>query len=385
MRFGDVKVRDYLIKYINHLANLFNVKCGLFDVASKEFVYNIGDHCEDCPVKCDYLNTHLYGCYEAERWGGKYIYYCQRGFVYIAIAIAGNLNTVEFGVIAGPITMGEYEDSGWDAGGAHFETAKVNDLAEVLCAVFQNVRDIQASREKDVFLNDVYKARENAEAPKYPINLEKQLQNAIADGNESVSRELLNLYLGQIFFSSNGDLELIKSRVLELIVVLSRSAIEGGGDVGEIFLLNESNIKEVRGFETLENLSLWLNSVIKRYISYVFDFTDVKHADIIFKVGEYVKNNYAKKITLDDISGYVYLSKSYLSKIFKEEMNLSLTAFINNIRIEKSKSMLTDNSLPLVEVASLAGFEDQSYFNKVFKKTVGISPGKYRELRGRLQ
>ena len=378
-------MRDYLIKYINHLANLFNVKCGLFDVASKEFVYNIGDHCEDCPVKCDYLNTHLYGCYEAERWGGKYIYYCQRGFVYIAIAIAGNLNTVEFGVIAGPITMGEYEDSGWDAGGAHFETAKVNDLAEVLCAVFQNVRDIQASREKDVFLNDVYKARENAEAPKYPINLEKQLQNAIADGNESVSRELLNLYLGQIFFSSNGDLELIKSRVLELIVVLSRSAIEGGGDVGEIFLLNESNIKEVRGFETLENLSLWLNSVIKRYISYVFDFTDVKHADIIFKVGEYVKNNYAKKITLDDISGYVYLSKSYLSKIFKEEMNLSLTAFINNIRVEKSKLMLTDNSLPLVEVASLAGFEDQSYFNKVFKKTVGISPGKYRELRGRLQ
>ena len=377
-------MRDYFIKYINHFTGLFNIKCGLFDVASKEFIYPACCYCKDCPIQCDYVNTHLYGCYEAERWGGRYIYYCQRGFIFIAVAITGSLNMTEFGVIAGPVTMGDCEDTGESADAAHFETARVNDLSELLCAVFANVGDMRTLDEKNIFLNDVYKARVNAETLQYPLNLEKQLQNAIINSDEGACRELLNLYLGQIFFCSSGDLELIKTRVQELIVVLSRSAIEGGGDIGEIFLLNESSIKEVRNFSNLENLSIWLNSVIKKYISYVFDFTDVKHADVIFKVGEYVKSNYASKITLDDISNYVYLSKSYLSKIFKEEMNSSLTAFINNIRIEKSKAMLTDNSLTLVEVASLAGFEDQSYFNKVFKKTVGISPGKYRELRGRI-
>lgn len=72
------------------------------------------------------------------------------------------------------------------------------------------------------------------------------------------------------------------------------------------------------------------------------------------------------------------MSKSYISKIFREEMQCSITDYINKIRIMKSKSFLMDRSLSIDDIAAMTGFTDKSYFTKVFKKIIGISPGKYR-------
>ena len=210
------------------------------------------------------------------------------------------------------------------------------------------------------------------------------MQQTIVDGDEPRSKEILNKLLGYIFFNSNSDLKTIKSRVLELIVLLSRAAVEGGADIEQIFALNSGYISEIQNFQTVDKLSLWLSGVINRFISYVFQFGNIKHTDTIFKAASYVKEHYNEKITLDQIANYVYLSKSYLSKIFKEEMNCTLTGYINKVRIDKSKMLLRYENLSIVEIANLVGFDDQSYFTKVFRNIVGISPGKYREKHRRV-
>ena len=114
----------------------------------------------------------------------------------------------------------------------------------------------------------------------------------------------------------------------------------------------------------------------------MFEFNDVKHADIIYKITAYVKSNYMKKITLEDIADHVFLSKTYLSRIFKEEMKVTLSKYINKIRIDKSKLLLLDSSLSLADVANLTGFDDQSYYSKTFRNITGMSPGRYREKHG---
>jgi YesN/AraC family two-component response regulator len=90
------------------------------------------------------------------------------------------------------------------------------------------------------------------------------------------------------------------------------------------------------------------------------------------------------KISLNDISNYTNISVSHLSKIFKEEMKCSLSAYINQIRVENAKLFLLGEGIPLTEVAYLSGFEDQSYFSKVFKKVTGVTPGKFRARRGNI-
>ena len=90
-----------------------------------------------------------------------------------------------------------------------------------------------------------------------------------------------------------------------------------------------------------------------------------------------------KKITLEEVASYVYLSPSYFSKVFKDEMHCNFNSYLNRLRIEKSKQLLLSENVRLVEVSGLVGFEDQSYFSKVFKKLTGVSPGKFRESRGK--
>jgi YesN/AraC family two-component response regulator len=77
-----------------------------------------------------------------------------------------------------------------------------------------------------------------------------------------------------------------------------------------------------------------------------------------------------------------YLSKSYFSKMFSDEMGITFSNYITKIRIEKSKQLLLDDTFKLVDVGYLVGFIDQSYFIKCFKKLVGASPGRYRKNHG---
>lgn len=375
---------DKLIKkYQKHISSLFNVECNLLDVRLRTF--GDGDmYCKSCPVGCDFVNTHLYGCYESVRWDNKYIYYCPGGYIFIAVPVMEDVDIVNEAIITGPVIMGEEDDAGRDLSLVHFEPSEVNSIAELLSAIFSpEIKSISRGEHREDFLNTMYKELEAlGEYKNYPIGLEQELEDAIKEGNAARAKELINKLLGQIFFHSNGDFGIIKARVLELIVLLSRSAIEGGAETEQIFTLNNSYIKEIENIESLDRLNTWLVGVMDRFVSYVFEFNDVKHADVIFKITAYVKNNYMKKITLDDIADNVYLSRTYISRIFKEEMKVTLTKYINKIRIDKSKQLLLDSSLSLADVANLTGFDDQSYYSKTFRSITGMSPGRYREKHG---
>ncbi len=212
----------------------------------------------------------------------------------------------------------------------------------------------------------------------------KALQNYIAQGDRNAAQKALNEILGNVFFCSGGDFEVIKARTTELIVLLSRAAIEGGADVVQVFGLNYDFLKDIGGFKTMDELNAWLANVLIRFTNSVFDLKAVKHSDIILNIITYIRRNYMRKITLNDIADCVNFSISYISRIFKEEMGVSITSFVNRVRVDSAKMLLLQKEIPLVEVAYLCGFEDQTYFNKVFKRTAGTSPGKFRDKRGKL-
>jgi two-component system response regulator YesN len=213
----------------------------------------------------------------------------------------------------------------------------------------------------------------------YPIRKEKELQHAIALGDKRLSQKLLNEILGHIYFASGNNFELIRARILELVVILSRAALEGGADIKQIFGLNFQYLKQINRFHNLEELTLWLSRIMERFTDHVFNLANIKRKDVIFKSIDYIRKNYMKKVTLDEVAACVYLSPSYFSKVFKQEMEMSFNTYLNYIRIEMSKKLLSDPSIAIVDISNLVGFEDQSYFSKVFKKMTGLSPKKFRE------
>ena len=381
-----------LRKHAENISVITGIECCVVEESGSGLLPNL--YCNNsCHLKneqCDGIKPHLYGCDEAHRWDGEYIYYCPAGFAFTANSIYKK-DSFYGAFITGPMIMENYSDEG--KGNIRVvSTSAVSSLISVVTAVsgFINVEgekraDVENSRE---ILNTMYElvgSYDTLGEKQYPIELEKQLQTYIAIGDKSGAQEILNLLLGHIFFSNSGDFEVIKARIIELIVLLSRAAIDGGADIKQIFYLNKDYLRKIETLNNLDDLGRWLTNVMHKFVSFIFDFADVKHVDIIFKVIQYVKDHYREKITLDDVASHVYLSRSYLSKVFNEELGCNFTTYINRLRIENSKALLLNNSINIVDVAFMVGFDDQSYFTKVFKKNAGISPGKYRELRGKIK
>ena len=86
-----------------------------------------------------------------------------------------------------------------------------------------------------------------------------------------------------------------------------------------------------------------------------------------------------EKITLEEAAANVFISRTYLSKIIKEELGYPFTEMVNRLRVEKAKQRLTENSLTIAQIAAEVGFADQSYFTKVFKNIVGSTPEQFRK------
>ncbi|MBB6673955.1 response regulator transcription factor [Cohnella nanjingensis] len=101
---------------------------------------------------------------------------------------------------------------------------------------------------------------------------------------------------------------------------------------------------------------------------------------VVETVKAYIQRHYTEELELQRLADTVYLTPSYLSKLFKTETGETITDYVISIRIERAKEkLLKEPSLKTYEVGESVGYPDPAYFNKVFKKVAGVTPKEYRE------
>ncbi|GEA10960.1 response regulator transcription factor [Alteromonas sp. KUL49] len=94
---------------------------------------------------------------------------------------------------------------------------------------------------------------------------------------------------------------------------------------------------------------------------------------------EFVRENYQKDFTVEDLAKVSFLSVSALERRFKKHLGKTPKQFVNEVRLENARRMLTDTALPIVEIAYRCGFSEHSYFSRQFKKMFGTLPSALRE------
>ena len=110
------------------------------------------------------------------------------------------------------------------------------------------------------------------------------------------------------------------------------------------------------------------------------DFTLNRQTSELVKLAmAYIHQHYIQPIAREDICQVLGISPNYLSRLFRQELGLTLTDYTNRYRMTIAKQLLIDTTASITEIAQQVGFDDPAYFSRVFARVAGVSPRDYRQ------
>lgn len=310
---------------------------------------------------------------------GMSVYRCACGCCF-AIALPRQVETAWMSsLIAGPFLMEPREDVQLSVLTKR-QTDALTETMRTLCSELESASTMSArdSEIQEEMLQEMYLTVRKENKTFYSLKEERKLQQLIRTGSKQEAQQQLNHLLLDLYSVVGTDLVLLKQRIRELITLMSRAAADGGADVVAIFALCDRSAKELDHLMDFDTVDAWLGAMLHTFFDMLFDFPDARHQRIIQQAAAYIKEHLSEKVSLEQVANEVHLSKSYLCRILKEELGCTFTEYTNRLRVEKSKLYLHCGDMSLSEIACAVGFDDQSYFTRVFRRQVGVPPGKYR-------
>jgi len=173
--------------------------------------------------------------------------------------------------------------------------------------------------------------------------------------------------------------DVFRVRMLEMLTVASRTAVELGADSELMLSLKVRVGDEIERQSTLDEMLNWLLDVISEILDAIKERQQDNAVKLVSRAREYIEKNYHRDISLDDVSGYVNISPYYLSHIFKEVTGTSFSTYLIQIRIREAQKLLMTTDMSVSRISYLVGYRDPNYFSRIFKRVVGKSPNRFRE------
>ena len=214
----------------------------------------------------------------------------------------------------------------------------------------------------------------------FPYDLEKQLADSILMGNAAGSEELMLAIMDRLSVVCLGDLNEIKTMALWVTATIIKSlSDETRMQFGEFMDVDLDIINRINNSDSQKELTETFRSILdhlaKNMVSSVYSGSSA----LITQGLRIINRSYTDKITLSDISKSLHVNPTYFSSLFTREMGKTFSEYLMELRISKAEELLKNTGLSILDAATASGFDDQSYFTKVFRKHTGLTPGKYRE------
>jgi two-component system, response regulator YesN len=346
-----------------------------------------------CQNKNKCIADHQFVLKEAYRLGGPYVHLCHQDFVIWGMSVTEEKEPVG-GVLSGFVLFEQHkgqieryiDDFPFIKNKNSFiSSQKVHDASNELFDLFKREKlfdiDLFKMLESKAHIQReiAEKIIEKKSSEEFGQHVIYQKQDELIDALRFLEvnriRSSLNDVLSEIFLEGINNIKLLKFRMLELFVLISRTMLEAEGNIDEFYHLTSQYIKNTEDLDDIYSFSLWLTDVLNDFISTVMKTR--KKLGHINRAIEYIKINLDKKLTLAEVSSVVYMSESRFSAAFKQEAGMVFSEYVNLIKVEKAKELINRKNLTFVEIAVKLGFFDQSYFTKIFKKYTGITPSKF--------
>lgn len=181
--------------------------------------------------------------------------------------------------------------------------------------------------------------------------------------------ETLQIQLQEQTFPDIHELYQIRDQILKLMETL----FADDADTAELTI-------QTNCARTIPEFILKLRKYILFIVSEAVSARNELELLPIRQAKEYIKTNYMKSITLEDVAEFVTYNPSYFSTSFKKHTGQTFSDYLTEVRITEAKHLLKTSQLSIIEIAECTGYHDSKYFRKIFKKLTGIKPSDYRKL-----
>ncbi|MDP4092885.1 MAG: response regulator [Bacillota bacterium] len=222
-------------------------------------------------------------------------------------------------------------------------------------------------------------SEENRYKFEYPYYKEKILLDKASTGETAACIQAFNSIFDWLKNYCNSDLQDIKKRLVEVVVMLHR-LVQDYGIEDDNLNIRQNYLGEFLEIGDINKLKSWCKTRIEQISSGIKNDREKKLNHLILKAKEYIDENFNKDITLEDVSREVCISPHYFSKLFKSETNQNFIDYLTSIRMGKAKKYLEDGEYSVKEICYQVGYCDPNYFSRIFKKIVGVTPTEFKEV-----
>ncbi len=338
--------------------------------------------------------------------GEEYIFLCDSGLINLAHALTGKSSVFGY-VVAGPIPMGTNREKAVRhfcekmpsdnvdfpllmsilSGLRMYTPAEITHLMKLFSNIFESLNPGESltavNRQKSVEQSNVVSKiiemkRSNIELA-YPVASENELLRSISNGDSSTGMRNLSKYVEDLMVFENGDLSIIKLRLLSLFGQLTRESGKGAPASSEYEILSAlESLNNAGNFKELMNAA---GEFVLSMSETIFSDMYSGDSEVVAKALAYIHNGYSGQLSLASIAGKIHISSSYLSTLFKRETGLTVSAYIKEFRLSNAEKKLRSSAQGITDISLSCGFESPSYFTKLFKEKYGQTPRQYRASR----
>ena len=233
-----------------------------------------------------------------------------------------------------------------------------------------------------IFYSDVFSwknQRKDSALYEKAIRFKLDIYHALQAGQQEKVEKFLDRYKKELQLLPYCPLELIRTISSDLITTFMVFSFEQGIDSKSLLYSNHSPAELILLSNSLDDIF----SILHQTTVQIFESLSVKsQADTIstiHRIKNYVHTHVSEDISLESISEVVYLTPNYISSLFKRETGVSFKDYVLQVKIQKAKELLQSNKLKINEIAQAVGYNNSTYFSKVFRRETGRYPSEYRQ------
>ena len=196
---------------------------------------------------------------------------------------------------------------------------------------------------------------------------------------ENVGKALYRFFLVMLKSGMVYDMALVRLQCIELVNrILHDPAVYHLQDYFDSPLKTLTAQKSIASCETLDEVFVATKNLLANFSACMEAVQKKSSKRLVSLAVQYIEEHFQRDISLSQVAQALFVSPSYLSKLFSAEMQTTFSHFLQAHRIEVAKKLLHTTHLKIYEVANQSGYSDVAHFSKSFKQVTGVSPNQYR-------